>query len=260
MPRVPPVTSATRPSSPRSIRPPPAPRAARAPGREPPAPEPEQDDAQRRAEPVRSQQHRHEARDPRRGGAGQRRHERQPQHHRRQRAHAIHAPGPAIQPASSKNDRGSAAPSATATPRPRRRAAARPARRPTRPCAAMIAARRHCSTLGAIGRLAQLVRAPALQAGGPRFEPGTAHRSKALESPLFLSSATAGNEPTRARMEARWKQRLPAAGRPRAAGTTASLPRQILRMLLGSRAGRRSRRDSGEEPLEPSRLVPVARP
>ena len=30
----------------------------------------------------------------------------------------------------------------------------------------------------ASGRLAQLVRAPALQAGGPRFEPGTAHRSE----------------------------------------------------------------------------------
>ena len=29
-----------------------------------------------------------------------------------------------------------------------------------------------------LGRLAQLVRAPALQAGGPRFEPGTAHPSK----------------------------------------------------------------------------------
>ena len=27
------------------------------------------------------------------------------------------------------------------------------------------------------GRLAQLVRAPALQAGGPRFEPATAHHS-----------------------------------------------------------------------------------
>ena len=31
------------------------------------------------------------------------------------------------------------------------------------------------------GRLAQLVRAPALQAGGPRFEPGTAHWSESLE-------------------------------------------------------------------------------
>jgi hypothetical protein len=27
------------------------------------------------------------------------------------------------------------------------------------------------------GRLAQLVRAPALQAGGPRFEPASAHHS-----------------------------------------------------------------------------------
>ncbi len=29
------------------------------------------------------------------------------------------------------------------------------------------------------GRLAQLVRAPALQAGGPRFEPATAHHIQA---------------------------------------------------------------------------------
>ena len=35
-----------------------------------------------------------------------------------------------------------------------------------------------CSTINRCGRLAQLVRAPALQAGGPRFEPGTAHSPK----------------------------------------------------------------------------------
>jgi hypothetical protein len=41
-----------------------------------------------------------------------------------------------------------------------------------------------CYDIGyfATGRLAQLVRAPALQAGGPRFEPATAHQARGFES------------------------------------------------------------------------------
>jgi hypothetical protein len=40
------------------------------------------------------------------------------------------------------------------------------------------------------GRLAQPVRAPALQAGGPRFEPATAHHETLkIQSPLWIHSS-----------------------------------------------------------------------
>ena len=94
-------------------------------------------------------------------------------------AHAAHTAGPAAQPQSSKNERGSASgqhDGETASDPPWISAARRATERSTRPlwqrvphAAALYASRR--------GRLAQLVRAPALQAGGPRFEPGTAHHS-----------------------------------------------------------------------------------
>src|SRR6266545_4982126 len=42
------------------------------------------------------------------------------------------------------------------------------------------------------GRLAQLVRAPALQAGGPQFEPGTAHHSSDFDYGRYLSSRSSG--------------------------------------------------------------------
>jgi hypothetical protein len=40
-----------------------------------------------------------------------------------------------------------------------------------------------------IGRLAQLVRAPALQAGGPRFEPATAHHAAASQTSMSFMPA-----------------------------------------------------------------------
>ena len=81
---------------------------------------------QRRAEPVRPSSTADQARDARERGAEQR--AARPAAAARRpsaRAHAAHAPGPAIQPQSSKNARGRAAPSTTASSRDRERPAAR---------------------------------------------------------------------------------------------------------------------------------------
>ena len=60
------------------------------------------------------------------------------------------------------------------------------------------------SMAGRLGRLAQLVRAPALQAGGRRFEPRTAHRERPAGG-RSVPGATAPRCATVAAMEALWK-------------------------------------------------------
>jgi hypothetical protein len=87
------------------------------------------------------------------------------------------------------------------------------------------------------GRLAQLVRAPALQAGGRRFEPGTAH--------CLRSAAPRGSQSADARhdcggsvaMEAKWKRRLISDGR--AALPALSSPRRVAADGLVREARRR---------------------
>ena len=56
------------------------------------------------------------------------------------------------------------------------------------------------------GRLAQLVRAPALQAGGRGFEPLTAHRTEALQSRGFCGSGTSTAARQTGAMEAQRKR------------------------------------------------------
>ena len=113
-----PVTSATFPPRPRSM----AHATGRSPtlggarvAREPRAPEREQRDAQRGAEPVHAGQHRERRRE-----AGERRPDSTPATGRRSTratssAHAAHAAGPASQPQPSKNERGSASARTTAS-------------------------------------------------------------------------------------------------------------------------------------------------
>src|SRR5207248_2964575 len=100
------------------------------------------------------------------------------------REHTTHAAGPVSQPQWSKNECGRRSASTTDSAATATSCMSAAFQRTVRSTARWS----HSAPCGypqGRGRLAQLVRAPALQAGGPRFEPGTAHHAKALQAPRY---------------------------------------------------------------------------
>ena len=84
------------------------------------------------------------------------------------------------------------------------------------------------STQYSDGRLAQLVRAPALQAGGPRFEPATAHQ------PMTLCPVPGRVYPLRARL-AGSKNQAACATENRSLTCRAGRARPLHRIVVGAR-------------------------